>query len=85
MTLCWSLPICTWSLRAAGVSENPDKLRWQNRRRMAWGALVGGLVFPLAVVAESGVADIAMAFYLFVGSVVGAYIGFSTADDKWRQ
>jgi len=26
-----------------------------------------------------------MPFYLFVGSVVGAYIGFATYDDKWKK
>jgi hypothetical protein len=29
--------------------------------------------------------EIAMPFYLFVGSVVGAYIGFATVDDKWKR
>lgn len=63
-------------------------LRWRNRRRMAWCALVGALAYPLlALAAHDGTAITAMAgpFYLFVGAVVGAYIGFSTVDDKWRE
>ena len=24
-------------------------------------------------------------FYIFVGAVVGAYIGFATVDDKWQN
>jgi hypothetical protein len=29
--------------------------------------------------------SVAGAFYLFVGSVVGAYIGFATVDDRWQK
>lgn len=62
-----------------------DKSRWFHRRLMAYAALVGGLLFPLAVYIDVDLLPLAMAFYLFVGSVVGAYIGFSTADDKWSN
>jgi hypothetical protein len=61
--------------------------RWKNRRRMAWVSMIAGLAFPaLLLVTESDqLGAIAAPFYLFVGAVVGAYIGFSTADDKWKQ
>lgn len=67
----------------AGVT--PD--RWRNRRRMAWSALIGGLGFPLLVLATDSeqLTGIAGPFYAFVGAVVGAYIGFATADDKWQK
>lgn len=61
--------------------------RWKNRRRMAWASLVAGLVFPLLLLVTDSaqLGSVAGAFYLFVGSVVGAYIGFSTVDDKWTN
>ena len=59
--------------------------RWKNRRRMAWFSLVGGLVFPLLVYANTDLIGLSVAFYGFVGAVVGAYIGFATADDKWQK
>lgn len=62
--------------------------RWRNRRRMAWWSLVSGLAFPvlllLSPVACATLSAIAGPFYLFVGAVVGAYIGFATVDDKWQ-
>jgi len=58
--------------------------RWKNRRRMAWLAFIAGIVFPL-IASESVVVGIAQAFYLFVGTIIGAYIGFSTVDDKWQR
>lgn len=64
-----------------------EKDRWKNRRRMAWLALIGGLSYPVLLLATDSVqlGVIAMPFYMFVGAVVGAYIGFATADDKWQK
>ena len=61
--------------------------RWKNRRRMAWIALIAGLMFPLLLLyTESNqLGSVAGAFYVFVSSVVGAYIGFATIDDKWNK
>jgi hypothetical protein len=61
--------------------------RWQNRRRMAWISLTAGLAYPLLVLFTDSLQlkDIAVPFYLFVSSVVGAYIGFATIDDKWQK
>lgn len=58
--------------------------RWKNRRRMAWLALVAGLMFPLLLLwSESDqLGAVAGAFYLFVTGVVASYIGFATWDDK---
>ena len=57
--------------------------RWKNRRRMAWAALLSGMLFPLLVLwTESDqLGAVAGAFYVFVSAVVGAYIGFATLDD----
>lgn len=57
--------------------------RWKNRRRMAWAALLAGLLFPLLLIwSESDqLGAVAGAFYVFVTGVVGAYIGFATYDD----
>lgn len=64
--------------------------RWKNRRRMAWIALVAGVTFPVVVLLAMLIGDvsplvsIAAPYLVFIGSVVGAYIGFSTVDDKWH-
>ena len=57
--------------------------RWKNRRAMAWLAMVAGLIFPVLMLVDD-LSGISGAFYLFVGSIVGAYIGFATVDDKWQ-
>lgn len=61
--------------------------RWKNRRAMAWIALLAGLAFPLLLLyTESDqLGSVAGAFYVFVTAVVGAYMGFTTLDDKWQQ
>ena len=61
--------------------------RWKNRRRMAWAALVAGLGFPLLLLFTNSpeLGSVAGPFYIFVGAVVGAYIGFATVDDKWTN
>lgn len=58
--------------------------RWKNRRKMAWISMLAGIGFPLLLlVTESPqLGAIAGPFYIFVGAVVGAYIGFATWDDK---
>jgi hypothetical protein len=61
--------------------------RWKNRRRMAWISIVAGLLYPLLLLATESnqLGAVAAPFYVFVGAVVGAYIGFSTVDDKWQN
>lgn len=63
----------------------PDPSRWwRNRRRMAWVAMIAGAVYPVLVLAteSSELGDIAGPFYLFVGMVVGVYIGAATWNDN---
>lgn len=54
---------------------------------MAYASLVGGLLFPFLVIVSSSdqLGAVAGAFYIFVGAVVGAYVGFATLDDKWQE
>ncbi len=54
---------------------------------MAWASLVAGLGFPLLILGTESqqLGELAYPFYIFVGSVVGAYIGFATVDDKWTN
>jgi hypothetical protein len=61
--------------------------RWKNRRRMAWLSLIAGLVFPLLLLYTESpqLGAVAGPFYIFIGAVVGAYIGFATVDDKWKH
>ena len=69
------------------IKEMSHVDRWKNRRRMAWISLIAGLAFPMLLLGTDSreLGDIAYPFYIFVGSVVGAYIGFATVDDKWTQ
>jgi hypothetical protein len=49
--------------------------------------MLAGIGFPLLLlVTESPqLGLIAGPFYIFVGAVVGAYIGFATVDDHWNK
>lgn len=64
----------------------PPADRWKHRRRMAYGALLAGLCYPvLLIFTESDqLGAVAAPFYTFVSLVVGTYIGFATVDDKWQ-
>ena len=57
--------------------------RWKNRRRMAWAALVAGLLFPLLLLWSDSdqLGSVAGAFYVFVTGVVASYIGWAAAED----
>jgi len=61
--------------------------RWKNRRRMAWLALVAGLLFPLLLLWSDSdqLGSVAGAFYVFVSAVVASYIGWASVDDKWQK
>ena len=70
-------------------TNSPDpKLRWQNRRKMAWIALSSILVVTILaffVVEESRLkllGDVINMFYLSMASIVGAYVGFATLDKR---
>ena len=54
---------------------------------MAWVCTFAGVLYPLLVLwtKSTELGEISMPFYLFVSSVVGAYIGFATYDDKWKK
>jgi len=67
------------------MTEKAD--RWKHRRKMAWGAFLGGLLFPLLVLFTDSdqLGSIAGAFYVFTGAIVGAYVGFATVDDRWQR
>lgn len=67
--------------------STPNKsVRWKNRRRMAWLSLWGAVLYPLLVLFSDAdlIAGIAPHYYLFAAAVVGAYMGFSTWDDRGR-
>ena len=61
--------------------------RWKNRRRMAWSALIAGMLFPLLVLFTDSdqLSGIAASLYVFLAAIVGAYIGFVTLDDKYQK
>ena len=61
-----------------------DKVRWQNRRRMAWLSIISIIVvtglafFVLPIERLDKLADVITWFYLSMASIVGAYMGLST-------
>lgn len=59
--------------------------RWKSRRLMAWVAFISGLAFPFFPIAQELHVALIASFYLFITGIVMAYIGFSTADDKWQK
>lgn len=65
--------------------------RWKNRRRMAWLSLFSILVvtyYMLFKIEESRIEvldSVVTWFYTVMGSIVGAYVGFSTLEDIKSQ
>lgn len=65
--------------------------RWKHRRRMAYIALFSILVvtylclFKIDSEKIKSLEVIITWFYVTMGSIIGAYVGFATLDDKWRK
>ena len=69
------------------LEENgAGKVRWTNRRRMAWLALISIIVvtglafFVLPIDRLDKLADVITWFYLSMASIVGAYMGLTTME-----
>jgi len=67
------------------------KDRWKHRRRMAYIALFAILVvtyvclFKIDARKLDALEVIVTWFYVTMGSIIGAYVGFATLDDKWQN
>lgn len=67
------------------------KDRWKHRRRMSYIALVAILLVTYACLFEidanklDALEVIVTWFYVTMGSIIGAYVGFATLDDKWQN
>lgn len=65
--------------------------RWKHRRRMAYIALFSILIvtylclFKINSDKIKSLEVIVTWFYVTMGSIIGAYVGFATLDDKWRK
>ena len=66
-----------------------NKVRWKNRRRMAWTSLISMLVVTLLLlfgpIPDSRLkilADPLTWFFFSMASVIGAYMGFTTWASK---
>jgi dolichol kinase len=65
--------------------------RWKHRRRMAYVALFSILavtylcLFKIDPQKIKALEVIVTWFYVTMGSIVGAYVGFATLDDKWKK
>lgn len=77
--------------READIFVKAKALRWKNRRGLAWAAMAGifmVMIWALFKVPEtrlSILSEIIIWFFMIMGSIVGAYMGFSTFDDKWQN
>jgi hypothetical protein len=67
-----------------------DDERWKHRRRMAYISLAAVMLvtywclFEIEVERVKALDTIITWFYIIMGSVVGAFVGFATLDDKWK-
>ena len=65
--------------------------RWYHRRKMAYISLFAILIvtywciFEVDVKRLEALDEIITWFYLTLGSIIGAYVGFATLDDKWKE
>lgn len=65
--------------------------RWKHRRRMAYISLLAILVvtywcvFTVPKDRLEVLDPIITWFYIIMGSIIGAYVGFATLDDKWKN
>lgn len=64
-----------------------EKLKWKNRRRMAWVSLISMIIFTALlffVIPESRIkilSEVIVWFYFVMTSVIGAYMGFTTLSE----
>lgn len=66
------------------------KLRWKNRRAMAWAALVTTLAYPALVLftdleTHQSVLSLAAFYFPFTGTVVVSYIGGQVVDNQLQE
>lgn len=74
------------------VEKKPEETdTWRNRRRMAYFSLFSIIIvtyWALFVIPESRLkilGEIITWFFFIMGSVVGAYMGFSAYEKKWNN
>lgn len=72
-------------------NEDQNKRRWKHRRRMAYISLVSILIMTYLILfivplnRLDKLDELITWFYIVMGSIIGAYVGFATFDDKWRK
>lgn len=58
---------------------------WKNRRRMAYSCLIAGFVVIAAVILDpdrfKDIESIFTTMFMFLGAVVGCYMGFSSYEN----
>lgn len=65
--------------------------RWRHRRSLAYMSFFSILIVTflcLFILVESRLVvlePIVGWFYIVMGSIIGAYVGFTTLDDKWNK
>lgn len=64
--------------------EHPNpKERWKNMRRMAYTGIFTCLGITIAIIIEGKLSENLTTLLVFWGSIIGGYMGFSTARDGW--
>lgn len=69
-----------------------EKMRWQNRRRMAWTSLLSMIAVTIIILFTDFVSieklkvlsEVITWFYFCCASVIGAYMGFTTWASKGK-
>lgn len=65
--------------------------RWKHRRRMAYMSIFSiiwvtyALMFKMSDERVKALENIITWFYITMSSIIGAYVGFATLDDKWKK
>jgi len=74
------------------TESHPDpKMRWKNRRRMAYISLlailtvIGLALFIVPIERLKVLEEIITWFFFIMGSIIGSYVGFATLDEKWNK
>ncbi|CAB4141265.1 hypothetical protein UFOVP410_104 [uncultured Caudovirales phage] len=65
--------------------------RWKHRRRMAYISLLSILIvtyflmFKIPIEKIKVLENVVTWYYITMSSIIGAYLGFATLDDKWKK
>jgi len=66
--------------------EHPDpSTKWFHMRIMAYTGMITGIIITCAVIYNGLLGEVITSLFMFWGTVIGGYMGFSTARDGWGK